>query len=131
MLNVACAVIRNDDELVLVVQRDKETDHPLQWEFPGGKIRMGESAGDAVIREIDEELSMDIVLLDRLSPVVYDYGFKKIRLFALVCDTFPGNPVLHEHAAFKWVKPSELEAMELCGADMLVAAAYLKRFRRH
>ena len=127
MLDVACALIRNDDELVLVVQRDEETDHPLQWEFPGGKIRKGESPGDAVAREIDEELSMDIVIVDSLQPVEYDYGFKKIRLFPLVCDTLSDEPVLHEHADYKWLSLSELRDVDLCGADKIVAAAYAVR----
>ncbi|HKL67289.1 MAG TPA: (deoxy)nucleoside triphosphate pyrophosphohydrolase [Bacteroidales bacterium] len=128
MLKVACAIIRNDDDLVLVVQRDKDTDHPLEWEFPGGKIRRGESEGDAVIREIDEELSMDIVIVESLEPVEYNYGFKKIKLFPLVCDTLTDKPLLHEHSDFRWVKAPELEAVDLCGADKHVASDYVNNY---
>ena len=67
MINVTCAIIRNEEEKVLVVQRGLLTDHPLKWEFPGGKIDPGESETECIIREIDEELSMDIVIVGRLA----------------------------------------------------------------
>ena len=62
MINVTCAVIRNEDNEVLIVQREELTDHPLKWEFPGGKVHQDEGEEDCIIREIKEELSMDIVI---------------------------------------------------------------------
>ena len=53
MIDVCCAIIRNDDAEILIVQRGKQTDHPLKWEFPGGKIKKSESPEDIVIREVD------------------------------------------------------------------------------
>ncbi|MEZ5001208.1 MAG: NUDIX domain-containing protein [Bacteroidales bacterium] len=54
MIEVTCAVIRNDDNMVLAVQRGNDSDHPLKWEFPGGKRREGESLEECIVREIDE-----------------------------------------------------------------------------
>ena len=81
MINVTCAIIKNEENEVLVVQRGKKSDHPFKWEFPGGKINEGETEEDCIIREIREELFMDIVIRSRLRPVSHDYGNKKIHLF--------------------------------------------------
>lgn len=129
MINVCCAVIRNDNSEVLVVQRGVQTDHPLKWEFPGGKIKEGENTLDSIIREIDEELSLDIVVMSDLPEVEYDYGIKQVRLFPLVCDTLSDDPVLTEHVDYKWVDPSRLGDVDLCEADIIVAREYIKRYR--
>lgn len=128
MIDVCCAIIRNDDGEILVVQRGEHTDHPLKWEFPGGKIKESESYTDSIIREVDEELAMDIIITDQLSGVEYDYGIKKIRLFPMVCDTLTDEPVLTEHVDFKWIDPIALQDIALCEADILVARQYLDKY---
>ncbi|MFO7619797.1 MAG: (deoxy)nucleoside triphosphate pyrophosphohydrolase [Bacteroidales bacterium] len=125
MINVTCAVIRNEDNEVLVVQRGEKTDHPFKWEFPGGKIGPGEGEEDCIIREIDEELSMSIVISARLEPVSYDYGHKQVRLIPFICDTLDEMPVMSEHLAFRWVMPGDLASIDFCGADLLVVRQYL------
>jgi len=129
MIDVCCAIIRNDDSEILIVQRGKQTDHPLKWEFPGGKIKESESPGDSIIREVDEELSIDIIITDQLPGVEYDYGIKQVRLFPLVCDTLSDDPVLTEHVDFKWIEPAELDNIDLCEADILVAREYLEKYK--
>jgi 8-oxo-dGTP diphosphatase len=124
MIKVTCAVIRNDEEQVLVVQRGENTDHPLKWEFPGGKIESGESEEECILREIQEELSMEIVICSRLDNVTYDYGKKKIILIPFVCDTLDELPVLNEHAAFRWVGCHELVDIDFSEADIPVAENY-------
>jgi len=101
MIDVTCAVIRNEDDEVLVVQRGEFTDHPLKWEFPGGKINQGESEEDCILREIKEELSMEIVICVRLPGVIHDSGLKKIRLIPFICDTLDEFPFLSEHVDFR------------------------------
>ncbi|MDT8400289.1 MAG: (deoxy)nucleoside triphosphate pyrophosphohydrolase [Bacteroidales bacterium] len=128
MIDVSCAIILNDSDEILVVQRGKDTDHPLKWEFPGGKITQGESVEDSLIREIDEELSMDLIITGHLPPVEYDYRIKQVRLFPLVSYTLSDNPVLTEHVDYKWVSPGDLNNIDLCEADMLVAGVYLRNY---
>ena len=55
MIDVCCALIYHEGRL-LAVQRHADTDHPNQWEFPGGKIETGETAFECIKREIKEEL---------------------------------------------------------------------------
>jgi len=126
MLRVTCAIIRNEDDEVLAVQRDGNTDHPFKWEFPGGKIKAGESEEECIIREIREELTMDIVICSRMEAVEYDYGKKHILLIPFVCDTLDDLPVLTEHAAFKWISPARLRELDFSEADVIVAENYVK-----
>jgi 8-oxo-dGTP diphosphatase len=124
MINVTCAVIRNEDNEVLVVQRGEFTDHPLKWEFPGGKLNAAETTEECIIREVQEELSMEVVICGSLSEVEYDYGHKKIRLIPFICDTLDELPYLSEHEDFKWLRPSDLMTVDFSEADVFVAKSY-------
>jgi 8-oxo-dGTP diphosphatase len=126
MIRVACAIIRNEENEVLIVQRGANTDHPFKWEFPGGKVKEGETEEECIIREIWEELSIGIVICSRLGNVDYDYGKKHILLIPFTCDTLDDLPLLSEHAAFKWVLPSALKNTDFSEADIIVAENYLK-----
>ena len=109
---------------VLVVQRGKKTDHPYKWEFPGGKVKEGETDEECIIREIREELSIDIVICGRLHEVEYDYGHKQITLIPYICDTLDDLPLLTEHNAFRWISRSDLVTIDFCEADISVAKEY-------
>ncbi|MCX6301928.1 MAG: (deoxy)nucleoside triphosphate pyrophosphohydrolase [Bacteroidia bacterium] len=126
MIIVTCAIIRNEDNEVLVVQRGEKTDHPFKWEFPGGKLQDGETEEECIIREIMEELSMEVVICGKFETVVHDYGHKKIKLIPFICDTLDELPVLLEHEDFKWVSSENLGSVDLCEADVLIAGRYLE-----
>ncbi len=128
MIDVTCAIIRNDEDDILVVQRGEKSDHPLKWEFPGGKIDPGETAEESVIREISEELSMDIVISSNLEPVEYDYGKKVINLIPFICDTLDDLPLLSEHVAYRWIRTNDLLKVDFCEADLIVAERYMGSF---
>ncbi|HUX94306.1 MAG TPA: (deoxy)nucleoside triphosphate pyrophosphohydrolase [Bacteroidales bacterium] len=125
MINVTCAIIRNEDDEILIVQRGEHTDHPLKWEFPGGKVHKNESDEECIIREIKEELSIEIVICSRLQNVEHDYGHKQIRLIPFVCDTLDDLPLLSEHVDFKWIETSKLLSVDFSEADVSVAENYL------
>jgi len=127
MIDVTCAIIRNEDNEILIVQRGEKSDHPFKWEFPGGKTSNGESNEECIIREISEELSIDIVICGNLTPVEHNYGNKEIRLIPFVCDTLDDLPVLSEHNAFRWIQPKELAGIDFSEADIPVAKEYLQR----
>lgn len=129
MIVVTCAIIRNDEEKVLIVRRGPDSDHPFKWEFPGGKIAAGESDEECIIREIREELSMEIVIRERLPSTDYDYGIKKIRLIPFICDTLDDIPLLSEHTEYEWAVKEDLKNADLCEADLIVAGSYLADFR--
>jgi 8-oxo-dGTP diphosphatase len=126
MIRVTCAIIRNEDNEVLVVQRGNKGHNALKWEFPGGKVREDESEEECIIREIREELSMDIIICSRMEDVEYDYGVKKIILIPFICDTLDDVPFLSEHADYKWLSPDHLMDVDLSQADIVAAHNYLK-----
>lgn len=128
LINVSCAIIRNDDEQVLVVQRGPDTDHPFKWEFPGGKVKKGESFEDSVIREVEEELALEIIIVDSLISVEHDYGIKQIRLIPFVCDTLMDMPVLNEHNDYSWLDVSELRDVDFSEADVPIAREYVLKY---
>jgi len=126
MINVTCAIIRNDENDILIVRRGEKSDHPFKWEFPGGKINDDETEEECIIREIREELSMEIVICKRLQDTEFDYGIKKIRLIPFVCETLDELPVLSEHIAFRWIGAGELKDVDFSEADVIVAENFLK-----
>ncbi len=127
-LEVVCALIERDGR-ILIAQRPAHKHLGLLWEFPGGKIEAGEPAGDALRREIREELCCDLVLGDPLPPALHAYPKITVRLHAFVAALAPGSPepVALEHAALAWVRPDELEAYALAPADYPVLASYRRR----
>jgi 8-oxo-dGTP diphosphatase len=127
MISVTCAVIRNEEDEILVVQRGEATDHPFKWEFPGGKLAPDETEEECIIREIKEELSMEIVICGKLQDVIHDYGHKHIRLIPFICDTLDELPFLNEHIAYKWLDKKDLLTLDYSGADIFVAKSYLER----
>ena len=130
MINVTCAIIRNEEDEILVVQRGEATDHPFKWEFPGGKLAPDETDEECIIREVEEELSMEIVICGKLAIVDHDNGHKQIRLIPFICDTLDDIPFLSEHIAYKWVEEKELMDLDFSEADIFVAENYLNRMKR-
>ena len=127
MISVTCAVIRNEENEILVVQRGEATDHPFKWEFPGGKLAPEETEEECIIREIDEELSIGVVICGQLPEVEYDYGHKQIKLIPFICDTLDELPFLSEHLAFRWVTANDLLSVDFSEADVFVVNSYLER----
>jgi 8-oxo-dGTP diphosphatase len=127
MIDVTCAIIRNEDNKILIVQRGETSDHPFKWEFPGGKITPEETEEECIFREIAEELSMEIVIVAKLPVVQHNYGFKQIRLIPFICDTLDEIPFLSEHLAYKWVQAEKLTSVDFSEADISVAESYLEQ----
>lgn len=91
---------------------------PLKWEFPGGKIEAGETAEQALHREIAEELDVSIEILSQLQESFYSYPDKEIRLIPFLCRIFKGEICLKEHSAFAWHQATELLKLDLAEADI-------------
>ena len=117
MIEVSCALIILNGK-VLIAQNGADSDHAFMWEFPGGKIHANESAQSCIIREIHEELELEIRVEDELIPVEHDYGIKRINLIPLICKIVSGNVNLKEHLAFKWVNVDQLLRENLSEADL-------------
>jgi 8-oxo-dGTP diphosphatase len=85
------------------------------WEFPGGKVEAGETDQEAAVRELREELSLDVKLGACLGP---DQPIgERYLLRVYLAELLAGEPVLHEHSAIRWLGVTELEQIVWLAAD--------------
>ncbi len=114
---VAAALIVRDGE-ILIGQRRPNQPMALKWEFPGGKIEAGESAEEALARELDEELGIRARIGKRVTHVRHNYrhgGAVDLQFFAV--HEFSGEIVNHIYHEFRWVRLEELSGYEFLAAD--------------
>ncbi len=107
-LHVAVGVIRNDLGEVLIALRDKNQHQGGLWEFPGGKVELGESLSDALYREIQEELDLEVLSSSPLLKVEYDYGDKRVLLDVCLVESFQGKAKGKEGQPIRWVSFKKL-----------------------
>ena len=88
------------------------------WEFPGGKIEEGETAREAIVREIREELDTEIQVEELLDTVEYDYPKFHLSMDCFWCEIMPGGLELKEHEAAKWLSKEELYSVDWLPADV-------------
>ncbi|WP_162426345.1 (deoxy)nucleoside triphosphate pyrophosphohydrolase [Pontibacter pudoricolor] len=129
MIRVVCAIIEHEST-VLITQRSSNMAQPLLWEFPGGKVEVGESETDALVREILEELNLLIVPHTRLTPVKHHYSLRAIELIPYTCSLQNRNILLAEHQAYSWATLNELPSYSWCPADIPIVKEYLHLKKR-
>lgn len=112
---VVAAVIEQNGAF-LVTRRPEGTHLAGLWEFPGGKIDLGESHGQALQREIREELGVHIEVHDLIFQVTHDYPERSVALFFYRC-TLVGEPVARLGQQMRWVLREELPALGFPPAD--------------
>ncbi len=122
-LVVACALI-DPDGRVLIAQRPEGKGMAGLWEFPGGKLEAGERPEDALIRELKEELGIDVTHAC-LAPYVFaSHGYDDFHLMMplYVCRKWDGVPQPLEHQALKWVRAGALKDYPMPPADIPLIA---------
>lgn len=88
------------------------------WEFPGGKIELGEIPEAAIVREIKEELDTEIEVVKLLDTVEYDYPQFHLSMDCFICKIKSGDLVLKEHEAAKWLTKENLDSLDWLPADL-------------
>jgi 8-oxo-dGTP diphosphatase len=118
LLIVAAAALIDRDGRVLVQQR-RGGMHAGLWEFPGGKLEPGETPAVALVRELAEELAIDVETAC-LAPAAFasePLGARQLLLLLHVCRKWKGMPQPIAAAALRWVRPIELHALDMPPAD--------------
>lgn len=124
-LLVVCAIVEHEGK-VLIARRGPAMAMAGYWEFPGGKVEENESAKGALIREIKEELGLEIGVGAALPPSDWNSGKGFIRLLPFVCRVLGGQLQLLEHDAVEWLAATELPDRHWAPADVPVVMEYLK-----
>lgn len=88
------------------------------WEFPGGKVEPGESNDIALIREIKEELDVDIIVGDLITTVEYDYPTFHLSMDCYWAEVKSGDLTLKEANAAKWLTKDQLDSVDWLPADL-------------
>ena len=129
VMQVACAIIEYNGK-ILAVQRGERLSLPLKWEFPGGKIHQGESSETCVVREVSEELDIQIAVVRSLSLVSYDYPDFSVTLHPFIRAIVSGDIILRDHKAMLWLLPRELPILDWLAADFPIIRAYLEELSK-
>lgn len=116
-VNVVGAVIVHGG-LILAARRGHQSRLPGLWEFPGGKIEAGETARQALEREIREELDCEVEVGEELTTTTHAYDFGDIQLTTFWCELRAGIPRLTEHSEVRWIKGAELNSIDWAPADI-------------
>lgn len=114
-IKVVAAIIKEGNK-ILATQRGYG-EFQGGWEFPGGKIELGETKEEALIREIREELDTEIVVEELFDTVEYDYPNFHFSMNCFICSIKEGNFVLKEHQEARWLTKETLDSVEWLPAD--------------
>jgi 8-oxo-dGTP diphosphatase len=128
MIIVTCAIIIKNNK-ILVTQRSETMLLPLKWEFPGGKVEEGEPHEDSLIREIKEELGLDIQIMKDLPSNTHQYAANLVvKLIPFICQIVGGTLELAEHKQALWLKKDQLRNLDWAEADIPIVEDYIKNY---
>ncbi len=115
---VTAAILRNKLGEILICQRPEHKSCPLLWEFPGGKLEVGETLQECLRRECQEELNIEIEVWDEVSVTAYDYPTFSVEIHFFDAKIITGELIASEHQQILFVTPSQLDEFEFCPADV-------------
>ncbi len=118
-INVAAAIICINNKILCVQRNTNKYDYiSLKFEFPGGKIEEGESKEQALLREISEELKMDIIIEREYLTIEHQYPDFHLTMHSFICSCENTDLVLTEHIDYKWLSRDELIGLDWAAADI-------------
>jgi len=119
-IEVAVGVVYNKQGQVLVGQRVVKDRYFQKWEFPGGKLEIGETVDQALAREFLEETSIRILSSKPLMLVDHDYPDRHVRLHVHTIKHFEGDADSQEGQALKWVSLQELNELDFLQGNQVI-----------
>ncbi|AKE10178.1 MULTISPECIES: pyrimidine (deoxy)nucleoside triphosphate diphosphatase [Serratia] len=124
IIDVVAAIIEKNGK-ILLAQRDADSDQAGLWEFPGGKVEVGESQPQALARELDEELGIVASVGNYVASNTWQQTERVIRLHAWRVEAFSGELQNRCHADFVWITPEQAFDYPLAPADVPLLTAYI------
>jgi 8-oxo-dGTP diphosphatase len=123
ILDVAVGVIPDKDGRILISRRANHRHQGGLWEFPGGKIEVGETATAALRRELQEEIGLDAIQVSPLITIHHDYVDRRVRLNVFRVDEFEGTARSLEGQPVEWVEAHNLHRYQFPAANRPIIAA--------
>ena len=118
-IHVVAAVIIHNNKILCVQRGPAKYEYiSKKWEFPGGKLEEGETKLEAIVREIKEELHMEINVDAFLITVKHTYPNFQLTMDTFLCSSITGELTLTEHGDYKWLEKSELSELDWAAADL-------------
>jgi len=125
-VEVAAAVVINKGEILCVQRGENKLSYiSKKFEFPGGKIEKGETLKKTVIRELKEELMLDVIPEEKFLTVEHQYPDFHLTMHAFLCSCSDRQLKLTEHIDYKWLSPSELPPLDWAAADIPIVEQIL------
>jgi len=129
-VEVVAAIIKFNDKILCVKRGNSKFDYlSNKYEFPGGKIELGESNEVALKREIIEELDMEIDIKEKYLTVNHFYNDFEILMHSYICFCKNTKFKLNEHIDFKWLNINELNSLIWADADLPIVEKLLKSLK--
>lgn len=122
-LQVAVGVLQNSQDQVLVTLRHKHQHQGGLWEFPGGKIHASETVAQALRREFQEELNVEVLDSSPLITIRHDYADLSVQLHVYRIRSYHGEPVGMEGQQLQWVEPEDLTTLQFPAANVPITKA--------
>ena len=128
MIEVTAAIIFIENKVLCLKRGHSKYSYiSNKYEFPGGKIKVNETPVDALIREIREELSIEIKIEEKFKTITHDYPDFRVKLHSYICRTNKFSGDLYEHSDFKLLKIKDLKYLDWLEADIpLIDSLILK-----
>lgn len=125
---IGVAAIINDQGEVLIDRRLEGGSFGGLWEFPGGKVEPGETVEQCVVREVQEEIALDVAVIDHLITLDHVYPKVRITLQVYLCCHLAGEPKTIACEEVRWVAIADLEKYQFPEANQAIIDALQKRF---
>ena len=130
-MKVAVAIIFDQEQRVLITRRPVHAAHGGMWEFPGGKLEANELPEQALIREIKEEVGIDILDYRFLTEVTHYYNAQVVNLLVFIITSYEGKPSCRESQLdLRWVSVDDLDNYQFPEANVRIIELIKKDARQ-
>ncbi|PKH03588.1 8-oxo-dGTP diphosphatase MutT [Psychromonas sp. MB-3u-54] len=119
-IDISIAIVKNSQNLFLICLRPDHVHQGGKWEFPGGKINKNESAEQAMLRELKEEVGITALDYRLLETKFFDYGDKQLNLNFFLVSQFDGEALAQEGQRMQWVNKAELDEFSFPDANAAI-----------
>ncbi|MDR5609558.1 MULTISPECIES: 8-oxo-dGTP diphosphatase MutT [unclassified Arsenophonus] len=119
-LHIAVGIIRNTKQEIFITQRAANSHMGGFWEFPGGKLEIGETPVEALLRELKEEIGIDVINSQLLQVVEHEFPDRRITLHFFLVEQWDCQPYGKEGQSSRWLLQKSLVAEEFPPANRVI-----------